>query len=69
MRALALTALGGPEQLALVDLPAPELRSPGEVLVRVRAAALNRLDLWMTAGLPNVRPTFPFIVGSDGAGS
>lgn len=46
----------------------PELRSPDEVLVRVRAAALNRLDLWMTAGLPNVRPTFPFIVGSDGAG-
>ncbi len=31
-------------------------------------AALNRLDLWMTAGLPNVSPRFPFVVGSDGAG-
>jgi len=38
------------------------------VVVRVRAAALNRLDLWMTTGLPHVTPAFPFIVGSDGAG-
>jgi NADPH:quinone reductase-like Zn-dependent oxidoreductase len=38
------------------------------VRVRIRAAALNRLDLWMTAGLPSVTPSFPFIVGSDGAG-
>jgi NADPH:quinone reductase-like Zn-dependent oxidoreductase len=36
--------------------------------VRVRAAALNRLDLWMSEGLPSVTPSFPFIVGSDGAG-
>lgn len=36
--------------------------------MRIRAAALNRLDLWMTAGLPHVSPKFPFIVGSDGAG-
>ena len=39
-----------------------------EVLVRIRAAALNRLDLWMATGLPHVTPVFPFIVGSDGAG-
>ena len=52
----------------MLDLPRPELRHPDEVLIRVRAAALNRLDLWMTAGLPNVAPTFPFVVGSDGAG-
>jgi NADPH:quinone reductase-like Zn-dependent oxidoreductase len=38
------------------------------VLVHIRAAALNRLDLWMTVGLPHVTPAFPFIVGSDGAG-
>jgi NADPH:quinone reductase-like Zn-dependent oxidoreductase len=50
------------------DLPAPEIRAPGDVLVRIRMAALNRLDLWMTAGLPNVSPRFPFVVGSDGAG-
>ena len=34
----------------------------------MRAVALNRLDLWMSGGLPNVSPTFPFVVGSDGAG-
>jgi NADPH:quinone reductase-like Zn-dependent oxidoreductase len=56
------------EHLALLEVPRPELRRPDDVLVRVRAAALNRLDLWMTAGLPSVTPSFPFIVGSDGAG-
>jgi NADPH:quinone reductase-like Zn-dependent oxidoreductase len=50
------------------ELPTPEIGAPGDVLVRIRAAALNRLDLWMTAGLPNVSPRFPFVVGSDGAG-
>lgn len=51
-----------------MELPRPELRRPDEVLIRIRAAALNRLDLWMTAGLPNLSPVFPFVVGSDGAG-
>jgi NADPH:quinone reductase-like Zn-dependent oxidoreductase len=50
------------------EVPVPELRAPNEVLVRIRAAALNRIDLWMAEGLPGVSPTFPFIVGSDGAG-
>jgi len=56
------------DRLALLDLPRPEPRQPDDVLVRIRAAALNRLDLWMTAGLPSVTPSFPFLVGSDGAG-
>lgn len=68
MRALTLTAVGGLEHLALSEVPQPEIREPTEVLVRVRAAALNRLDLFMTAGLPNISPVFPFVVGSDGAG-
>lgn len=68
MKALTLTGIGGLEHLALGEVPTPELRAPEQALVRVRAAALNRLDLWMTGGLPNVSPTFPFVVGSDGAG-
>jgi NADPH:quinone reductase-like Zn-dependent oxidoreductase len=52
----------------VTELPAPEIRAPNEVRVKVRAAALNRLDLWMTEGLPNVSPVFPFVVASDGAG-
>ena len=68
MRALTLTGIGGLEHLAVLEVPAPELRVDDDVLVKVRCAALNRIDLWMTAGLPNVKPVFPHIVGSDGAG-
>jgi NADPH:quinone reductase-like Zn-dependent oxidoreductase len=68
MKALTLTGIGGLDHLQLQEVPAPAIRAPDEVLVRVRCAALNRLDLWMTGGLPNARPSFPHIVGSDGAG-
>ena len=68
MKALTLTGTGGLDHLRLQDLPAPGIGAPDEVLVRVRCAALNRLDLWMTGGLPNAKPSFPHVVGSDGAG-
>jgi NADPH:quinone reductase-like Zn-dependent oxidoreductase len=68
MRALTLTGIGGLEQLAVRDVPAPALQADDDVLVRIRCAALNRLDLWMAAGLPHVKPVFPHVVGSDGAG-
>ncbi|HEY9504546.1 MAG TPA: zinc-binding dehydrogenase [Gemmatimonadales bacterium] len=68
MKALTLGGIGGLEHLAVRDVPAPVLRAEEDVLVRVRCAALNRLDLWMTGGLPHIRPTFPHVVGSDGAG-
>jgi NADPH:quinone reductase-like Zn-dependent oxidoreductase len=68
VKALALDAVGGLEHLALRDLPRPELEAPSDVLVRVRAAGLNRLDLFVADGLPGVSYRFPHIVGSDGAG-
>ena len=68
MKALALDAVGGLEHLALHDLPRPELEAPSDVLVRVRAAGLNRLDLFVADGLPGVSYRFPHVVGSDGAG-
>jgi NADPH:quinone reductase-like Zn-dependent oxidoreductase len=68
VRALALGAVGGLEHLAVRELPRPELDAPDDVLVRVHAAALNRLDLFVAEGLPGVALTFPHIVGSDGAG-
>lgn len=68
MKALTLTGIGGLEHLVVQEVPAPALRADDDVLVRIRCAALNRLDLWMTVGLPDVRPTFPHVVGSDGAG-
>lgn len=68
MRALAIERTGGPDELRLLDLPSPGLEAPDDVLVRVRAAALNRLDLFVVAGLKGLRYSFPHVVGSDGAG-
>ncbi len=68
MRALALTAAAGPERLAVVELPVPALTAPDQVRIRMRAAALNHLDLFVAAGLPGVETTYPHVVGADGAG-
>jgi NADPH:quinone reductase-like Zn-dependent oxidoreductase len=68
MKALTLIGTGGLEHLRVQELPQPVIRSPRHVLVRVQAAALNRLDLFVMAGLPGVTYKFPHIVGSDGAG-
>src|SRR5512134_887649 len=68
MRALTLTGTGGLDRLVQADVPVPEVRSPHEVRVRIQAAALNRLDLFVAAGLPGVAYQFPHVVGSDGAG-
>lgn len=69
MRALCLTAIGGPEKLALLELPPPPIRHPGEARIGIRAVALNRLDLLVAAGIPGVSPpALPHVVGCDGAG-
>ncbi len=69
MRALTISAHGGLEQLQYrTDLPDPELREPTDVRVRLRAAALNHLDLFVLGGLPGVTITPPWIMGADGAG-
>jgi NADPH:quinone reductase-like Zn-dependent oxidoreductase len=56
---------GGPEVLVLEDVPNPT-PAPGEVLIRLRASALNHLDVWIRKGLPSVPK--PRILGADGAG-
>ena len=69
MRALTISGLGGLEQLRCrSDLPVPELASPTDVRVRIHAAALNHLDLFVLGGLPGTASTFPWIAGADGAG-
>jgi len=67
VKAILFRQHGGPEVLQYVDIPDPEPR-PNEVLVRVRACALNHLDLWVRGGLPNVPIPLPHIPGSDVAG-
>ena len=65
MKAIRIHEDGGPEVLQYEDAPDPE-PGPGEVLIQLRAASLNRLDLWVRAGLPSVPK--PRILGADGAG-
>ena len=67
MKAVRFHEHGGPEVLRYEDAPDPDL-APGEVLVRVRACALNHLDLWARRGLPRVTIPMPHINGSDVAG-
>lgn len=68
MRAFVLHAHGDLSQLGLADVPAPEVRGPLDVRVRLKAAALNHLDLWTVRGLPGLSLAFPHILGGDGAG-
>jgi NADPH:quinone reductase-like Zn-dependent oxidoreductase len=67
VKAVVFHQHGGPEVLKYTDAPEPSIRA-NEVLVRVRACALNHLDLWVRGGLPNVPIPLPHIPGSDVAG-
>ena len=65
MKAIRIHEEGGPEVLRYEEVPDPE-PGFGEVLVELRAASLNHLDLWVRKGLPSVPK--PRILGADGAG-
>ncbi len=65
MRAVRIHEDGGPEVLVLEEAPDP-VAGPGQVLVRLRASALNHIDVWIRKGLPSVPK--PRILGADGAG-
>jgi NADPH:quinone reductase-like Zn-dependent oxidoreductase len=65
VKAIVLREEGGPEVLRYEEVPDPQ-PGPGEVLVALRAAALNRIDVWIRRGLPSVPK--PRILGADGAG-
>jgi NADPH:quinone reductase-like Zn-dependent oxidoreductase len=67
MKAVRFHQHGGPDVLCYEDAPDPDLAA-GEVLVRVRACALNHLDIWARAGLRHVAIPMPHITGSDVAG-
>ena len=65
MKAVRIHEDGGPDVLRYEDVDDP-VAGPGEVLVSLRAAALNHLDVWVRKGLPSVPK--PRILGADGAG-
>jgi zinc-binding alcohol dehydrogenase/oxidoreductase len=65
VKAVRIYEDGGPEVLRYEDAPDPE-PGPDDVLVELRAASLNHLDVWIRRGLPSVPK--PRILGADGAG-
>jgi len=67
MQAVIFRTHGGPETLKFTEVPTPT-PGPGEVLVRVKACAINHLDLWIRQGLPAYQIRLPHISGCDIAG-
>jgi NADPH:quinone reductase-like Zn-dependent oxidoreductase len=67
MKAIVFEQHGSPHVLKYIDVPQPAIK-PNEVLVRVKACALNHLDIWVRLGLPGVPIPLPHIPGSDVAG-
>src|SRR6266436_1390634 len=65
MRALRLVA---DRKLELADLPAPATLASGEVQIKIRAVALNHLDLWGYRGMAFARRKLPLVVGAEAAG-
>ena len=67
MKAVVFNEHGGPEVLQYVERPEPRPRAD-EVLVEVRACALNHLDVWVRRGMPGIEIPLPHILGNDVAG-
>jgi NADPH:quinone reductase-like Zn-dependent oxidoreductase len=67
MKAVIFNQHGGPEVLEYADAPDPTIKA-NEVLVEVKACALNHLDVWVRSGLPGIPIPLPHILGNDIAG-
>jgi len=67
MKAVLFYKHGGPEVLQYTDFPTPEPK-PGEALIKLHAAALNRVDVFVREGWPGLKLELPHINGADGAG-
>src|SRR5256714_11010046 len=68
MKAVVCEAIGGPEVLALREVPDPPPPGRGELQVRIQARGVQYVDVLMLAGKYQFRPEPPFIPGSEGAG-
>lgn len=67
MKAVVFKQHGGPEVLEYTDVAEPQIRA-NEVLVEIKACALNHLDIWARRGLPGIEIPLPHILGNDVAG-
>jgi NADPH:quinone reductase-like Zn-dependent oxidoreductase len=68
MRAVVIRGYGGLDRVVVEEVPRPAVRDPHDVIVAVKAAALNRLDLFVIGGLPGISHEFPHVIGADAAG-
>lgn len=67
MKAMLVTKNGDPDVLEMREVPDPA-PAPGQVVVRVKAVAMNHLDLWVRRGLPTLKLELPHVLGCDIAG-
>ena len=67
MKAIIVREHGGTDKLERAEVPDPELK-PGQAIVRVRAVALNHLDIWVRRGVPGHKFPLPLIPGAEVAG-
>ena len=68
MKAVRFHAHGGTEKLTYEDAPEPQIKLPTDAIIRLKAAALNRIDLHIRRGLGGTEVALPHVPGSDGAG-
>jgi len=68
MLAATIRAHGGPDVVAVEEVARPRVEAPTDVVVALKAAALNHLDLFVVGGLPGRTLAFPHVLGADGAG-
>ncbi len=68
MKAVRIHAHGGAEQLRYEEAPEPELFAPSEVIVRLKNAGVNHVDIWNRLGEAAIPIPLPHILGADGAG-
>ena len=67
MKAVFITEHGGIDKIKFDEVKKPVISSK-EVLIKLKAASLNHLDIWVRQGIPGIKVEFPHILGSDGAG-
>ncbi len=68
MQAVTMTGFGALDRVETREVPRPNLNHPNDVRIRVQAAALNRIDLFVVRGLPRAEYTFPHVLGADATG-
>ena len=68
MKAVRMHGYGGVEQLFFEDADEPKLSEPDEVIVKLKAASINHIDIWNRLGATGINLSMPHILGADGAG-